>query len=129
MPKIAFRLLANQEQLAAIEQDFRSMISALGEAFEGTLNLQSGQAEDPELVTTWVELFGESPDEGNDPATGAELTVDVVRYDIGSVSGLAMHFAELLTVREKEPAEPILRQVQDDPGTPRVPWHVTVASV
>ena len=128
-----------------MEQDFRSMISALGEAFEGTLNLQSGQAADPELVTTWVELFGESPDEGNDPATidpteawarakdidanGGLMLGGRVRYDIGSVSGLAMHFAELLTVREKEPAEPILRQVQDDPGAPRVPWHVTVASV
>lgn len=129
MPKIIFRLLANQEQLAAIEQDFRSMISALGAAFEGTLNCQSGLPADPELVTTWVELFGESPDEGTDPATGAELTVDVARYDIGSVSGLAMHFAELLTTREKEPAEPILRQVHDDPGSPRVPWHVTVVSV
>ncbi|WP_408925913.1 hypothetical protein ACKFRT_04535 [Corynebacterium sp. YSMAA1_1_F7] len=129
MPKIIFRLLANQEQLAAIEQDFRSMISALGAAFEGTLNLQSGLPADPELVTTWVELFGASPDEGSDPAVGAELTVDVARYDMGSVSGLAMHFAELLTTREKEPAEPILRQVHDDPGSPRVPWHVTVVSV
>ncbi|MGJ4050583.1 hypothetical protein ACN4DP_05720 [Corynebacterium macclintockiae] len=126
MPKITFRLLANQEQLATIEQDFRSMIAALGEGFEGTLNCQSGLPADPELVTTWVELFGESPDEGSDPATGAELTVDVARYDIGSISGLAMHFAELLTIREKEPAEPILRQVRDDAGRPRVPWHVEV---
>ena len=38
-----------------------------------------------------------------------------------------MQFAHLLTVIEDEPAEPLLREVKDDPGSPRVPWHLEVA--
>ncbi|RIX35320.1 hypothetical protein D3M95_05525 [Corynebacterium falsenii] len=123
MPRIVFRVLATQRQLEEIEQDFRSMMSALEGALDADLSVSAHRTPDPELVATWVEIFGEESAEAGE---GAELTVTVRRYDIGSISSLAMNFAELLTVREKEPAEPVLRQVKDDQGTPRVPWHVEV---
>lgn len=127
MPSINFRLLAKPSQLGFIEEDFRNLISAMGEDLDADLSVSKGLVPDPELVTTWVEQFGEedNPD-SEDAPVGAEFSVDVRRYEMGSISGLTMYFAELLTVREKDPAEPLLRQVKDDLGAPRVPWHVQV---
>lgn len=122
MPTIHFRILATDEQTAAIEQDFRALMNALGDDLTAELSIAGGQTPDPELITTWVEVFGDD----DAPATGTTIDVAVAEYRIGSISGLTMHFAELLTTREKEPAEPLLRQVRDDAGTPRVPWHVEV---
>lgn len=128
MPSINFRLLAKNSQLQFIEEDFRNLFDALGDAVDADINVTSGLVPDPELVTIWVEQFGEAED-GADPEDapeGVEISIDVRRYDMGSISGLTMHCAELLTVREKDPAEPLLRMVKDDPGAPRVPWHVQV---
>ncbi|KAB3520769.1 hypothetical protein GC425_05840 [Corynebacterium sp. zg254] len=135
MPTINFRTLATAEEHNAIEQDFRSMIAALEGALDADFTVTTGLAPDPELVATWVELHGGSESDDlsdlseDDPdaqPTGGELTVTVRDYTMGSISGLTMNFAELLTTREKDPAEPLLRQVKDDAGTPRVPWHVEV---
>lgn len=74
----------------------------------------------------WDEDFGDSADP-NTPAELATIRAKVTHNALGSLSHLTMHFAELLTIRdEKPPAEPLLRQVQDDAGRPRVPWHVDV---
>lgn len=125
---MTFRILATAAQRSEIERDMREMMAALEGALDAELSVRSGLVPDPELLTTWVELFGEvdSADAAEDAPEGAELVVEVRRYDIGSVSGLTMNFAELLTVREKESAEPLVRQIRDDAGTPRVPWHVEV---
>ncbi|HIW95537.1 MAG TPA: hypothetical protein H9867_03500 [Candidatus Corynebacterium gallistercoris] len=122
MPVIIFRILAEPSQREQIVEDFTAMMNALDGALDASLSVDAPVVPDPELVTTWVELFGEETEE----AEGAVLAVDVARYDLGSISGLTMNFAELLTTREKDPAEPLLRQVKDDQGTPRVPWHVEV---
>ncbi|WP_392452695.1 hypothetical protein [Corynebacterium dentalis] len=127
MPSITFRILAKPSQLEFIEDDFRNLVAALGDDLDADLDVTTGLVPDPELVTTWVEQFGEESDpDGDDAPEGTEIKVDVRHYGMGSISGLTMHFAELLTVREKDPKEPLLRQVQDDPGSPRVPWHVQV---
>ncbi|MBC2680856.1 hypothetical protein GSS87_00205 [Corynebacterium sp. 4HC-13] len=131
MPTINFRLLATPSQLGFIEEDFRNLIAAMGDQLDAELQLTTGLVPDPELVTTWVEQYGEDIGSDADSAQedspeGAEIKVTVQRYDMGSLSGLTMYFAELLTVREKDPAEPLLRQVKDDLGAPRVPWHVQV---
>lgn len=127
MPSITFRILAKPSQLEFIEDDFRNLVAALGDDLDADLDVTTGLVPDPELVTTWVEQFGEESDpDSDDTPEGTEIKVDVRHYGMGSISGLTMHFAELLTVREKDPKEPLLRQVQDDPGSPRVPWHVQV---
>ncbi|QNH95908.1 hypothetical protein [Corynebacterium anserum] len=131
MPTINFRLLATPSQLGFIEEDFRNLIAAMGDQLDAELQLTTGLVPDPELVTTWVEQYGEDIGSDADSAQedspeGAEIKVTVQRYDMGSLSGLTMYFAKLLTVREKDPAEPLLRQVKDDLGAPRVPWHVQV---
>ena len=124
-----FLLLAKPSQMEFIEEDFRGLIAALGDDLDADLQVQTGLTPDPELVTTWVEEYGEEdPEEEDkeDAPEGVELKIDVRHYGMGSISGLTMHFAELLTIREKDPAEPLLRQVKDDSGAPRVPWHVQV---
>ncbi|RAV33546.1 hypothetical protein [Corynebacterium heidelbergense] len=125
MPKIVFRVLASAEQLEEISEDFRRLFAAMGEAVDATFTQRTNLTPDPQLLATWVEVFGTTPAEAH--AEGAELVVEVRRYDIGSISGLCMHLAELLTTRDKPPAEPLLRQVADDSGRPRVPWHVEVS--
>lgn len=122
MPVISFRILATAAQREEIVDDFRGMLDALDGALDAEFEVHTGLVADPELVTTWVELFGE----GEEEPEGAQLVVQVRQYSLGSISSLTMNFAELLTTREKPPAEPLLRQVQDDAGTPRVPWHVEV---
>lgn len=122
MPKIRFRILSSAEQREDIVDDFRRMIAALSDSLDADLEIHPGLVADPELMTTWIELFGESAEEPE----GAEVDVTVRNYALGSISSLTMSFAELLTTREKEPAEPLMRQVKDDSGTPRVPWHVEV---
>ena len=124
MPTITFRILSTAEQLQEVKQDFQALIAALDNALDADFELSTDLVPDPELEATWVELFGET--DPDDPTTGSELKITVRRYDLGSISGLTMHFAELLIVRDEPPAEPLLREVQDDPGTPRVPWHVSV---
>lgn len=127
MPRITFRVLARPSQLRVIEEDFRSLISAMGDDLDADLDVIAGQVPDPELVTTWVEEYGEDNDPDSDDAPeGAELVVNVREYRMGSISGLTMYFAELLTIREKDPKEPLQRQIKDDVGAPRVPWHVQV---
>ncbi len=130
MPKIVFRILSTPDQLREIDRDFHGMIHALDGAVDATVSVVAvngdravggGSAVDEELRQVWEDRFGEL--EGTHPS---EIRVDVRRYDLGSISGLTMHFAELLTERDEQPAEPILRQVADDAGRPRVPWHVEV---
>lgn len=124
MPTINFRILSTPEQLAEVEQDFRSLLGGFGDALDADLNIVTDQVPDPELETTWVEVFGES--DSDNPPVGSTLTVSVRRFDRGSISGLTIHLAQALTIIEDEPAEPLLREVKDDVGTPRVPWHVEV---
>ena len=114
MPKIVFRVLASAEQLEEITEDFRRLFAAMGEAVDATFTQRATLPPDPQLLATWVEVFGTTPAEAH--AEGAELVVEVRRYDMGSISGLCMHLAELLTTRDKTPAEPLLRQVADVAG-------------
>ncbi|HEY4598940.1 hypothetical protein [Corynebacterium sp.] len=125
MPKISFRILSTAAQRDEIEQDFRTLIDSFGPRLDAELAVKTGLTPDPELETTWVELFGETSED--DPTSGTTLDVAVANYEGGSISGLAMQFAHLLTAIEDEPAEPLLREVKDDPGTPRVPWHLEVS--
>ncbi|MDK6302726.1 hypothetical protein QP140_09050 [Corynebacterium sp. UMB9976] len=117
--------MSTAAQRDEIEQDFRTLIDSFGPRLDAELAVKTGLTPDPELETTWVELFGETSED--DPTSGTTLDVAVANYEGGSISGLAMQFAHLLTVIEDEPAEPLLREVKDDPGTPRVPWHLEVA--
>jgi hypothetical protein len=55
----------------------------------------------------------------------AAVVIDVKEHS-GSISGLSMKLAEILTEREKQPAEQLYQEILDDPGKPRVPWHVDV---
>ena len=128
MPTIDFRIMSPAEQREAILQDFHALVNAtegavLAEVFVADVASHSDTLSNPidrELARMWDEDFG-------GPAELATIRVAVKRNDLGSLSHLTMHFAELLTVRdEKPPAEPLLRQVQDDAGCPRVPWHVEV---
>lgn len=124
MPTISFRILSTDSQRDEIERDFNNLITTLGDKLDAELTVKRNLTADPELETTWVELFGETDD--TDPTSGTELDVVVASYSGGSISGLAMQFAHILTRIEDEPAEPLLREVKDDPGTPRVPWHLEV---
>ena len=126
MPTISYRILATVAQREEILRDFKNMFDALDDALDADFDVITGLVADPELEATWIEIFGESTDADEAKPEGAELKVKVREYRIGSISGLAMNFGELLTTRDKEPAEPLMRQVLDDPGTPRVPWHVEV---
>jgi hypothetical protein len=49
----------------------------------------------------------------------------VTRHD-GSISALTARLSDVLVTRDKQPAEQLFQQVLDDPGTPRVPWHVDI---
>lgn len=121
MPSIDFRLVATQEQLQQIEEDFCAFIRTQGDALDAHCEMQRGHTPDPQLLSTWVDLCGDV-----DGAEGALLRVRVVHYRGSSLSGLAMRFGKILMVPEDVPAEPVVRQVKDDPGVPRVPWHVEV---
>lgn len=123
MPTIEFRIMSPADQREAIVQDFHALINATEGAVEAEVSVSVGVSDQPvdsQLAQMWEEDFGGDAE----PAT---IRVLVSRNDLGSLSHLTMHFAELLTVREeKPPAEPLLRQIQDDAGHPRVPWHVDV---
>lgn len=128
MPTIDFRIMSPAEQREAILQDFHALVNAtegavLAEVLAADVASHSDTLSSPidrELARMWDDDFGGA-------AELATIRVAVKRNDLGSLSHLTMHFAELLTVRdEKPPAEPLLRQVQDDAGRPRVPWHVEV---
>jgi hypothetical protein len=66
----------------------------------------------------FVDLTQETPEP-------AALVFDVKEHK-GSISGLSMRLSEVLTEREQQPAEALFQQILDDPGRPRVPWHVDV---
>ena len=130
MPTIDFRIVSSADERESIVQDFHALINATEGAVEAEVfavdvatlsSTESGdQSVDSQLAQMWEGDFGGD-------AEFATIRVAIRRNDLGSLSHLTMHFAELLTVREeKPPAEPLLRQVQDDAGRPRVPWHVDV---
>lgn len=123
MPTISFRILSDEEELAAIEKDFRMFLASLDGAIDATFSVTSGLPADANLVDTWEDLRGDAP---GDTEEVRQLEVAVQRYELGSISSLAMNLAEILTEREESPSEPLLRQVKDDPGVPRVPWFVEV---
>lgn len=132
MPTIDFRIMSSAEQREAIVQDFHALVNAT----EGAVIAEIAAVDiapppisnpvDAELTRMWDEDFGDSAGPST-PAELATIRVNVTHNALGSLSHVTMHFAELLTIRdEKPPAEPLLRQVQDDAGRPRVPWHVNV---
>ncbi|AEI09203.1 hypothetical protein CRES_0847 [Corynebacterium resistens DSM 45100] len=132
MPTIDFRIISSAEQRETIAQDFHALVNATEGAVIAEIAVvditpsPTSNPIDAELARMWDEDFGASADP-NTPAEFATIRVKVTHNALGSLSHLTMHFAELLTIRdEKPPAEPLLRQVQDDAGRPRVPWHVDV---
>lgn len=132
MPTIDFRIISSAEQRETIVQDFHALVNATEGAVIAEIAVvditpsPTSNPIDAELARMWDEDFGDSADP-NTPAELATIRAKVTHNALGSLSHLTMHFAELLTIRdEKPPAEPLLRQVQDDAGRPRVPWHVDV---
>ncbi|WP_426721768.1 hypothetical protein [Corynebacterium auriscanis] len=122
MPTIVFRILSPADERKAIVQDFNSLVNATEGALGAEVTVTSGSY-DPELARIWSEDFSDDSAQA-EPAT---IRVVVTHNELGSLSHVTMLFAQLLTTYdEKPPAEPLLRQVQDDAGRPRVPWHVEV---
>lgn len=123
MPQIVFSILATPDQRAEISRDFRDLLRANDGVLTADLDVRTDVAADPSLEGVWKDYgFVDLTDDAPEPAA---LVIDVRKYS-GSISGLSMRLAEVLTEREKPPAEALFQQILDDPGTPRVPWHVDV---
>lgn len=123
MPQIVFSILATPAQRTEIAGEFRQVLAANAGALTADLEVRTDVSADPSLEGVWKEYgFVDLTADAPEPAA---LVITVTDYD-GSISGLSMRLSELLTEREKQPAEALFQQILDDPGTPRVPWHVDV---
>lgn len=123
MPQIVFSILATPDQRAEISDDFRQMLAANTDVLTADLDVRTDVSADPSLKEVWQDYgFTDLTSETPEPAA---LVIDV-RDHRGSISGLSMRLSEVLTERDKQPAEALFQQVLDDPGRPRVPWHVDV---
>lgn len=123
MPQIVFSILATPGQRSEIDQDFRDVLAANIDVLTATLSVSIDSHADASLVEVWHDHgFADRSEDAPEPA---QLVVDVLAYQ-GSLSGLSMRLSEVLTERGKPPAEALFRQILDDPGVPRVPWHVEV---
>lgn len=123
MPQIVFSILATPEQRSEISEDFRQLLAVNTDVLTADLDVRTDVATDPSLEEVWkdygfVDLTQETPEP-------AALVIDVKEHK-GSISGLSMRMSELLTEREKQPSEALYQEILDDPGRPRVPWHVHV---
>lgn len=123
MPQIVFSILATPEQRSEISDDFRQLLAANTDVLTADLDVRTDVTKDPGLEGVWkdygfVDLTQETPEP-------AALVIDVKEHK-GSISGLSMRMAELLTEREEQPSEALYQEILDDPGKPRVPWHVDV---
>ena len=123
MPQIVFSILATPAQRSEIVSDFRDLLSAKSGVLTADRELRTDVSADPGLEGVWkdygfVDLTSETPEP-------AALVIDVKEHT-GSISGLSMRLAEALTEREKQPSEVLYQEILDDPGRPRVPWHVDV---
>ncbi|WP_291475047.1 hypothetical protein [Corynebacterium sp.] len=123
MPQIVFSILATPEQRSEISEDFRQLLAANADVLTADLDVRTDVTKDPSLEGVWkdygfVDLTQETPEP-------AALVFDVKEHK-GSISGLSMRLSEVLTEREQQPAEALFQQILDDPGRPRVPWHVDV---
>lgn len=123
MPKIVFSILATPEQRDEIVADFRQLLELNKETVTADLEVRTDVAADPSLEGVWrdydfVDMTSETPEP-------AAVVIDVVSTT-GSISALSMRLSEVLTIRDEQPAEQLFQQILDDPGQPRVPWHVDV---
>jgi hypothetical protein len=123
MPQIVFRILATPEQRAGIVSDFDRALAVNPDLLTADLSVTTDIADDPDLEGVWrdygfVDMIHGTPEP-------AAIVIDVKEHS-GSISGLSMKLAEILTEREKQPAEQLYQEILDDPGKPRVPWHVDV---
>ncbi|WP_297009506.1 hypothetical protein [uncultured Corynebacterium sp.] len=123
MPQIVFTILSTPEQLSDISADFREVLTANTDVFTADLEVRTDVSADSSLEKVWkdygfVDLTSEVPEP-------AALVIDV-REHKGSISGLSMRLSEVLTERDQQPAEALFQEILDDPGRPRVPWHVHV---
>ncbi|AWT26376.1 MULTISPECIES: hypothetical protein [Corynebacterium] len=123
MPKIVFSVLSTPEQRSEIGEEFRRLLAANADVLTADLEVRTDVAADPSLEGVWRDYgFLDLTSEAPEPAA---FVFDVQKYE-GSISGLSMRLSEVLTEREKQPAEQLFQQILDDPGRPRVPWHVDV---
>lgn len=124
MPQIVFSILATTEQRTEITQDFRDVLDANSDALTATLDVNTDVTADPSLEGVWRD-YGFVDLTAGDTPEPASIVIDVKRHE-GSISGLSMRLSEVLTERDEQPAEQLFQEILDDPGKPRVPWHVDV---
>ncbi|WP_314345166.1 hypothetical protein [Corynebacterium variabile] len=123
MPQIVFSILATPEQRSEISEDFRQLLAVNTDVLTADLDVRTDIATDPSLEEVWKDYgFVDLTHDAPDPAA---LVIDVKEHK-GSISGLSMRLSEVLTEREKQPSEALYQEILDDPGKPRVPWHVDV---
>ncbi|WP_313511840.1 hypothetical protein [Corynebacterium variabile] len=123
MPQIVFSILATPEQRSEISEDFRQLLAVNTDVLTADLDVRTDIATDPSLEEVWKDYgFVDLPQDAPEPAA---LVIDVKEHE-GSISGLSMRLSEVLTEREKQPSEALYQEILDDPGKPRVPWHVDV---
>lgn len=123
MPKIVFSILATPEQRDEIVSDFRELLRLNQDTVTADLEVRTDTTADPSLEDVWRD-YG-FVDMTSEPPEPAAVVVDVTSHT-GSISALSMRLAEVLTIRDEQPAEQLFQQILDDPGQPRVPWHVDV---
>lgn len=123
MPQIVFSILATPEQRSEISEDFRQLLAVNTDVLTAHLDVRTDIATDPSLEEVWKDYgFVDLTQDAPEPAA---LVIDVKEHT-GSISGLSMRLSEVLTEREKQPSEALYQEILDDPGKPRVPWHVDV---
>ena len=123
MPQIVFSILATPEQRSEISEDFRQLLAVNTDVLTADLDVRTDVATDPSLEEVWKDYgFVDLTQDAPEPAA---LVIDVKEHT-GSISGLSMRLSEVLTEREKQPSEALYQEILDDPGKPRVPWHVDV---
>lgn len=123
MPQIVFTILATAGQRDEIVADFRRLLQLNSGNVDAELSVDTGVPADDSLQGVWDDQgFGDRV--GEEPGSAA-IVLDVTRCT-GSVSAFTMRLSEVLTVRDKQPAEQLYQQILDDAGQPRVPWHVDV---
>ena len=126
MPQIVFKILSTADQRDSIVDDVRHLLDLNAEVLTADLDVATGTAVDSSLEEVWRDYgFAEDAENSGHTPEPATITVDVTRYD-GSISALTARISDVLVTRDKQPAEQLFQQVLDDPGTPRVPWHVDI---
>lgn len=126
MPQIVFKILSTADQRESIVDDVRHLLDLNAEVLTADLDVSTGTAADSSLEEVWRDYgFADDAENSGQAPEPATITVDVTRHD-GSISALTARLSDVLVTRDKQPAEQLFQQVLDDPGTPRVPWHVDI---